>query len=261
LKWQRWSIPHLLNNVAPVDVLPDGSTAVLTGPVTDTGIAGALDVGEAWTYTTSYAASQADVDAGVALVNTVSVTSNETGTDSIDADAETVVNSEPDFVLSKVVDQATINVPGTLNYTIELENTGNVSLSGIVINDTLPDGSAGTLTGPATDTGVSNVVDVGETWVYTISHATSTETGTTARDASAETVISQSAGFTLAKTVDIPTTSTPATLSYVIELANTGNVTLTNVVVNDTLPDGTAGSLIGPTGDAGTALALDVGGR
>jgi len=64
-----------LNNVAPVDLLPDGSVAVLTGPLSDSGIAGSLDVGEVWTYTTSYAAIQADIDAGAALINTVSVSS------------------------------------------------------------------------------------------------------------------------------------------------------------------------------------------
>jgi len=75
-----------LNNVAPVDLLPDGSVAVLTGPLSDSGIAGSLDVGEVWTYTTSYAAIQADIDAGAALINTVSVTTDETGADSVDAE-------------------------------------------------------------------------------------------------------------------------------------------------------------------------------
>ena len=189
------------------DVLPDGSPAVLTGPVTDVGLPGSIDVGESWVYTTTYTANQADINAGSALVNTVSATTAETGATVLSATAQTDVNATPDFEITKIVDASSINEPTTLNYSVSIENTGNVSLSGIVLNDTLPDGSAGTLSGPANDTGVANALDVGETWVYSLSYAatqadvdtgnplintvtaTTVETGTSVKQDTAETCL------------------------------------------------------------------------
>ncbi|QCX37144.1 DUF11 domain-containing protein [Aureibaculum algae] len=49
------------------------------------------------------------------------------------------------------------------------------------------------------------------------------------------------------------------TLGYTITLENDGDLDLTNIVIADVLPDGTNGSLTGPTGDAGTANVIDKG--
>uniref|UniRef100_UPI000E4AB1E4 DUF7507 domain-containing protein n=1 Tax=Aureibaculum luteum TaxID=1548456 RepID=UPI000E4AB1E4 len=49
------------------------------------------------------------------------------------------------------------------------------------------------------------------------------------------------------------------TLGYTITLENDGDLDLTNVVIADVLPDGTNGTLTGPTGDAGTANVIDKG--
>ena len=43
-----------LTNPVVSDVLPDGTSATLTGPTGDAGISGAIDVGETWQYTTAY---------------------------------------------------------------------------------------------------------------------------------------------------------------------------------------------------------------
>lgn len=48
-------------------------------------------------------------------------------------------------------------------------------------------------------------------------------------------------------------------IGYTIVITNTGNVALTGVSVSDQLPNGTAGTLAGPTGDAGTPNVIDVG--
>ena len=127
-----------LNNVALVDVMPDGSPGVLTGPTADVGVVGALDVGETWEYATSYVADQAAVDAGLDLTNAVNVTSDETGADPVSDTAVTIIVSEPAFTVSKNVDVTSISQPGTLNYTIDVDNTGNVSLSNVTPVDTLP---------------------------------------------------------------------------------------------------------------------------
>ena len=266
-----------LTAVTPTDTLPDGTTATLTGPVADTGQSGVLDPGEVWQYTASYSATQAVIDAGSTLTNSVSVVTAETGADAQTATAETEITAEPSFTVTKVVDQASLSAPATLNYTITVANTGNVSLTGITPTDTLPDGTTGSLTGPVTDTGVAGVLDVAETWTYNISYpvsqttidagaglvntveVVSNETGTTPVGDTADTDIVSTPAFTVAKTVDKASVSVPELLTYNMVIENTGNVTLTSVVVADQLSNGAAIALTGPAGDGGTAGALDVG--
>jgi len=90
-----------------------------------------LDPGETWEFTTTYAVTQADIDAGADLSNSISVVTAETGTDPQVATATTEVASEPAFVVTKVVDQQSLSAPDVLTYTITIENTGNVSLTGV----------------------------------------------------------------------------------------------------------------------------------
>ncbi|MBE0667312.1 MAG: DUF11 domain-containing protein, partial [Bacteroidales bacterium] len=78
---------------------------------------GVLEVGEAWVYTATYAATQADIDAGTDLVNTASVTTTEIPV-AVTDDATTTIASNPAMTVEKVVDIAEINAPGTLTYAI-----------------------------------------------------------------------------------------------------------------------------------------------
>ena len=66
----------------------------------------------------------------------------------------------------KDVDLTNIAAPGTLTYTITVENTGNVDITNVVLSDDLA-GSATLDSGDAVDAGVLNV---GETWVYTATY-------------------------------------------------------------------------------------------
>lgn len=266
-----------LSAVTPTDTLPDGSAASLVGPISDTGQSGLLDPGEVWEYTATYVATQADIDAGNTLNNSVSVVTAETGSDTQTAEANTEVDAEPKFAVNKTVDQVSISEPGTLAYTITIENTGNVSLTGVAPADTLPDGTAGTLTGPVADSGTANVLDVAETWTYSISYPISqatidaggtqvntievvtNETGATPIGDTASTDIVRTPSFTVAKAVDKASVSTPELLSYTMTVENTGNVTLTNVAVTDQLSNGATLVLTGPVADTGTSGALDVG--
>ncbi len=266
-----------LNNVTPVDTLPDGSNGVLAGPLNDSGIAGALDVGESWTYNVSYNAPQGDIDAALDLVNTIIVTSDETGTDPVTDTASTTIKTAPSMTVSKAVDIASINSPSTLNYSIFIENTGNVSLSNVAPVDTLPDGTTATLVGPLTDTGLAGQLDVGEIWEYTTSYAvsqseidlglartntvdvTSTETGGDVFSDTAQTTIARSPAFTLAKSVDAASITEPGVLNYQIVINNTGNTSLTDIQLSDTLPNATSAILTGPVADIGASGVMDVG--
>ena len=64
---------------------------------------GILEVGEAWIYTATYAATQADIDAGDDLVNIASVTTTEITTPVTD-DAVTTITATPAMTVEKVVD-------------------------------------------------------------------------------------------------------------------------------------------------------------
>ncbi len=266
-----------LNNVQLNDTLPDGTVATLVGPINDIGITAAIDVGETWEYTGTYIASQTDIDAGNDLINTISVTFDETGSSPIDATATTTIEQTPSLEVSKTVDQGTITAPATLAYVITVKNTGNTTLDNIALNDTLPDSTVAVVTGPATDVGVVGSLDVGESWEYTTTYSvsqtdidsglpltnnvtvTSDQTTPTFKTANAVSIIAQTPSFTVSKIVDQASISEPSVLGYQIEVSNTGNTSLTDVELLDTMPDGSTGVLAGPTGDGLTPSILDVG--
>lgn len=265
-----------LSAVTPTDTLSNGTAVSLTGPVTDIGQSGLLDPGEVWEYSATYNATQADVNGGGSITNSVTVVTDETGTDGQTASAATEVTVQPQFVVNKIVDETSLAAPATLNYTITVENTGNVSLTGVTPVDTLPDGTVGTLTGPVADTGDVGALDVAETWAYNISFPVSqenidvgaslvntvevvtNETGATPVGDTADTDIVRTPSFTVAKTVDKASVSTTDLLSYSMVIENTGNVSLTNVVVDDQLSNGAVITLTGPSNDGGVAGVLDV---
>jgi len=266
-----------LNGISVQDTLPDGSVGTVTGPATDLGAQGTLDVGETWEYVISYAVTQADIDSGAPLLNTVSVTSTETGPTAIADDAETIIESKPSIKLSKSVDQVEIATPQALNYTLELVNDGNVTLTNVQLSDTLPNGGTATLAGPIGDANTIGALDVGESWSYSVSYTatqaeidsgldltnnasvTADEIAPDSETATATTSIAQNPNLTIEKVVDTASLSAPGTLNYEITLSNTGNVSLSNVSPIDTLPDGTQASLVGPLTDTGTVGLLDVG--
>ncbi len=84
-------------------------------------------------------------------------------------------NDTASFSIVKAVNASSISAPGTLTYTITVQNTGSATLNNPVITDNLAQGtplalaSGPTLTsGDAAPTGVLNV---GETWVYSATYA------------------------------------------------------------------------------------------
>ncbi len=154
--------------------LPGGSTDAAANGVWDS-----LAPGDAVRFTATYRVTQADVDAGNDLTNTVSVTAGSppgttppTATDSL---AVTVEDPTPAMVVVKTDDTTGLSappVPGdVVAYTITVENTGNVTLSSVVPSDRLTDatGAVQPLDGPLTLASGDNgnaLLDVGETWTY-----------------------------------------------------------------------------------------------
>jgi len=272
------SVPAVLNYTITIR---NTGTVSLTGiTVTDEFAGGAayssgdangnniLDVSETWIYTADYNATQADIDVGTDLINTVSVTSAEV-LNPVTARAVTTISRNASLAVEKTVDQVTISAPTTLNYTIRVRNTGAVSLTNVRISDPITGGA----TYQSGDVNGNNVVDLSETWTYTaqlivtqaminagtdivnVARATSSEVPNPV-SANAVTTINQTASWTLTNTAAEPNYDAAGdVLHYRIVVDNTGNVPVSNVNVTVTGAD--PGSTIYVSGDTNGNRILD----
>ena len=162
-----------LSNLNVVDVLSDLNSGTLNlsfGPSfsgSSQGSAqGALKVGEKADYIAYFIINQAAVDAG-GLSNQASATASSPGnsndvSDLSDDGDDTDDNTTDDPTVTSITASSSLEVTKTaavtdngdgntgasdvINYTITVENKGNVTLSGLTLVDTLTDGSGGSLT-------------------------------------------------------------------------------------------------------------------
>ena len=251
-------------------IITDPLITVIGGPISSL----APGVTDNTTFTGTYIITQPDIDVG-RFTNTATATGRFRGRDYTSTDDYTLtLIQRPSVSITKVVDILTISQPGTLSYTVTIVNNGNINLSNIFVTDILPDGSNGTLTGPTGDGGAAGVLDVNETWTYSITYSVSqndinagdnlVNTATVDTDQTeplsdnATTTINRTSSLTINKVVDLATISQPGVLTYSITIVNTGNTSLSNIVVTDILPDRSNGTLTGPTGDGGVAGVLGV---
>ncbi len=160
----------------PQVVVNDGTSdiATLVAPPDsgDTNTNGVLDVGETWTWTIS----------GVTVNADTTFTATGSGTDPLDnvitypgdadeQDAVTVDVLTPSTITTISASAATVAPGGTVNLTVTEQNDGQLALTSpqVVVNDGTSD--IATLVAPpdSGDTNTNGVLDVGETWTWTIS--------------------------------------------------------------------------------------------
>ena len=255
------------------------------------------------TCTLSYTVTQDDVDAGEIInlaeatgTDPFGTTFDTTGTDTIAGPTQ-----EPALIAVKTASIGGTTVGSVITYTLSIENTGNVSLTPPVIVDTMTrnNGSSVSLDAPFAfvtgDTDNDNLVDVDETWFYTASYtlgqadlnagglsnsvvATAVApNGTPASDTSddgnntdgntdddpTEVPIVQGPAVNTVKTILSGVPALNEIITYEIITTNTGNVTLTNPTITDTITrvDGgtAAGATTGPTLTSGNAAGIDPG--
>jgi uncharacterized repeat protein (TIGR01451 family) len=250
----------------------DPSVSDLTYVSGDTDGDGKLDVGETWHYTASHTVTQADIDNGgvvnpaLTYSNTASATTAQGAADadangSASASVPIVQNPHVTLVKSATVADGTADAAGdVINYAITVHNDGNMTLTGATVSDPSVSGFAAVLSGGfnAGDTNHDGKLSVGETWQYSASHTvtqgdidnggvvnpaltyTNTASVTTDQGAgdtdSASVPIVQSPHLTLDKTATVPggTADTAGeVISYAINVANDGNMSLTGVSVSD----------------------------
>lgn len=125
---------------------------------------GKLDVGESWTYTASHVVTQAELDAASSLRNVATVNTDETAPQS--DDAVVTLLQKPSISIHKAESSTSYSAAGqVIKYTVEVANTGNISLTHVNVSDPLLASLTRVLAGNG-----DSVLDVGETWKYTGSY-------------------------------------------------------------------------------------------
>jgi uncharacterized repeat protein (TIGR01451 family) len=164
--------------LANVTVTDDRCGPVVPVPPTgtnagDTNGDGLLDPGESWQFTCDRPLStglSTDPN-GVNIVNTATVTGNDpSGTVVTDTSTDDVDLFTPAISLVKTVNgakQATISSGDQVTYRYEATNEGNTPLSPVTLTDDTPPCTSPTRRADPPPGNDDNVLDVGETWVWT----------------------------------------------------------------------------------------------
>jgi uncharacterized repeat protein (TIGR01451 family) len=260
-----------LHGVAVNDTVLGGP---LSGPASGDDGDGLLDVGETWTYEASYLITQADIDAGN-VVNEATATAlgpqdqPASGTDGNDED----LPQNPHLVVAMaasipdVDEDDEIDSPDDdITYAITIVNDGNVTLHNVGLNNSLPVSPTTHIETGGTGTNGDDILDVGETWtyapVYDVQQGDIDNRGSV--DGNADDNIHNDVTVTTLEgaggsaSADVPIDYLPAmelvkagvwndsngnfiaddgeTIDYIFNIENTGNVTLTNIMVTDMTP-------------------------
>ncbi|OAN38065.1 beta strand repeat-containing protein [Microbacterium sp. H83] len=244
-----------LSQVALADPLVGLSAITYTWP----GTAGTLAPGQTVQGRATYTVRQADVDAG-AVTNTASASARTPGGASVSGSSPTTrvntVAAAPASTTSKTATvSGTAAVGDVVTYTLRTTNTGNVTLTGVSISDTLPGlsalsyswpGAAGTLAPGQTATAVATYTirqtDVNAGAVRNVASSTAAygSTPVTSMSGTVTTAtVPPTAGIVTTKTGALQSGSSGRagdTITWSITLRNSGNVTLSGVAVSDSLP-------------------------
>lgn len=213
----------------------------------------ALAPGASMTCTGSYAATQADVDAG-SIVNHATATANTPGGTAltpVGADAVVTVQEKAELTLTKTADPARVSSVGQqVTYTFTVRNSGNLTANDIQVRD--PRLGASPLSCPQTTlapnasttcTGQYKVTQADLDAANATLHNDATVDATDPHGrafpqakAGADVAVAQNAQLAITKDANKTSVATVGeTLGYTIAVRNAGNVTVTNVRPADAL--------------------------
>ncbi|SHO62306.1 conserved repeat domain-containing protein, partial [Algoriphagus zhangzhouensis] len=257
-----------LSNIQISDPLFEAPNPVVALTLSDNGNGDAvLAVNETWIYTASYTITPTDIQngqvqnqatvSGEAFGNTVqdlsgSATDNDTPT-VVPICQNPVINILKSGVFNDENNDTYADEGETISYTFSVSNGGDVSLTNITVTDPLP--GLSTPTYQSGDDG-DGILEVGETWVYTatysvtqadidagqVDNTATADSDESEIDTDSETVnLAQNASITIEKDGTYEDTNLDGVanvgdkITYVFTVENTGNVTLTDVMVTDPL--------------------------
>ena len=216
-----------LSNIAVTDTIANGSgTVTLTTESEDVTIDGAtatieeLAAGADVTITATYKVVEAD--AGKTITNTAVAKASD-GTEDEPDNPPAVEVENPDWTVTKTVDNATPNVGDTITYTIHVTNTGNTTLNGLTVTDTMDDGR--TVTWGTLPEGVTHIADTNNLSISGLASQTDVEITAT------YTVVATDAGATFQNTVTVSDGTTSETPDEPPEVT----VSNPNVSINKTV--------------------------
>ncbi len=205
---------------------------------------GSLAPGSVESVTTSYTITQADIDRG-SVSNTATASGTGAGGASVTAEGNASITGTQNagLAVTKSASPTSYNAVGTeISYTIEVQNTGNVNVSNVTVSDPLTglNRNIGSLA-PGEDESV--------TTSYTITQAdidrgsvsnTATASGTGAGGGLVSAEDKAIVTGTLSTGISLELNASPSSfnevgdeISYTIIIENTGNVTLSEVIVTD----------------------------
>ncbi|MFP2994971.1 gliding motility-associated C-terminal domain-containing protein [Spongiivirga sp. MCCC 1A20706] len=273
-----------LTNVQIQEFFPGNGVSSQQAIPTESGTTdGILSPGETFTWRIRYQPDQDDIDTKINLINRVRATVDESSV-ILETQATTPIQPITSLTVTKNQTAGPTNVTAVgqlLTYEIAVRNTGTRTLTNLIFTDDFPGNGAMSINGPVESGTVDNEISPGESFVYTATYtvtqedidaaiplvnrasAVTTEFPTTITD-TAVTPVNGIPLFTVTKvqTAGPSSVSNPGeVITYEIEVANAGTVSLTNIVVDEIFPGSGANSLSTPiesfaTGVAGT---LEVG--
>ncbi|NLL29081.1 MAG: DUF11 domain-containing protein [Bacteroidales bacterium] len=178
----------------------------------------------------------------------------------------------PSYTISKTADATGIKNPAQVGnqivYTIVITNTGNVDINNVNVVDSMLTAAGIELGAPVENVTTDSVLNIGETWTYTINYPITQEdinagqvynkasvsgedtSGNIVPTASDDVItpLTQNAAYTISKTADATGVQTPAQIGdqivYTIIITNTGNLNIRNIIVTDPML-ATAGIALG----------------
>ena len=230
-----------------VTVSDPGATITSCSPALPVAL---LIVGDIVTCTATHAVTQGDLDTGL-LTNTASASGKNISNVMVSSSGsvDVAATQTPSMIVSKVASTPTFSAVGTVvSFAIEVTNSGNVTLSNVVVTDatatlgtctpaipvvTLAPGA--TVSCTATRTVTLADLDAGIINNTAGATASSPSGGSLSQTGSASATAVDAPALTFTKT---PITGTYLTVGTPVEfsllLQNSGNITLANVTITDT---------------------------
>ncbi|MCR8842108.1 hypothetical protein NQ117_00270 [Paenibacillus sp. SC116] len=243
----------LTKSVAPTEASP-GSTVTYTFVVTNSGNTplsnvslidpllglnqslGTLAVGETRTVNFPFVVPNITITPFVNVATASGSFGPQLVTDTASASLEILI---PNFTLTKSVDRAQANPGDTVNFTFVITNTGNVTLTNVVISDpllsyleTINQLAPGATVTETIPFDIPENALAGTVFTNTVT-VTPTEIGP--KQASVDVTVNPAPAIDLTKTPDVDNGLPGDTITYTITVTNTGNQTLTSVGVSDEL--------------------------
>ncbi|KDN55558.1 hypothetical protein FEM21_13210 [Flavobacterium seoulense] len=214
----------------------------------------------------TYTITQADVDAGKVTNTALATAKDPKGNNVTDISGTTVENDTPTVTIvvqtPKIALVKTASIAGTgikgdvITYTFTVTNTGNTTLTNVVVTDpmvglTITGSPIATLAAGASSSVIKGTytitqadVDAGKVTNTALATAKDPKgnnvtdiSGTTVEnDTPTVTIVAQTPKIALVKTASIAGTGVKGdVITYTFTVTNTGNTTLTNIVVTDTM--------------------------